>query len=314
MTCLIMQDDFSWGETRKIVGAGKDGHGDKEDAGLFDSSSIVMRRWIDFERDRRYRSGMQSRDSTYDVLYRSGSPQRSASPRNSIISSADTYLSGGGTSNQTGEPLFRQHSPSMPGGSLYTSDSDVGHLARHPTHLELPAPLATTSYDNEQHSLPRPPLPVYHPYEYDSEDERDAILSSSPQTDTPLSFSPPYPSSSSNNMSLRSDPYLTPTLPTQQAFRESHFSSPPPPVARPFAANSAQRSPRGVSLVDPGPVATNDGGSMRVAQRHSRVVSTGRTRQTSSDLSSLANNSNAPSPTASLPPGAAPSRFSSSHR
>ena len=52
-------DDFSWGDTRKTAGAvgGKKegGHGDEE--GEFDSSKIVMRRWVDFEQERRGRGG-----------------------------------------------------------------------------------------------------------------------------------------------------------------------------------------------------------------------------------------------------------------
>jgi chitin synthase len=43
-------DDFSWGETRKVEGA-DGGHDDGE--GLFDSSKIVMKRWHEWEKDRR---------------------------------------------------------------------------------------------------------------------------------------------------------------------------------------------------------------------------------------------------------------------
>jgi chitin synthase len=43
-------DDFSWGETRKVEGEGKEVHGGKE--GVFDSSQIEMRKWSEFERDR----------------------------------------------------------------------------------------------------------------------------------------------------------------------------------------------------------------------------------------------------------------------
>ncbi|ORE18571.1 chitin synthase [Rhizopus microsporus] len=46
-------DDFTWGETRKVQGEGKDNHGDKE--GEFDSSQITMKKWTEFERDRRMR-------------------------------------------------------------------------------------------------------------------------------------------------------------------------------------------------------------------------------------------------------------------
>lgn len=57
-------DDFSWGQTRKLDGDEKaEKHGDKE--GEFDSSHIVMKRWAEFERDRRWRSGQQSRDSVW---------------------------------------------------------------------------------------------------------------------------------------------------------------------------------------------------------------------------------------------------------
>lgn len=49
-------DDFSWGETRTVAGGDKGAHGDKE--GIFDSSSIVMKRWREWERERRaYTSG-----------------------------------------------------------------------------------------------------------------------------------------------------------------------------------------------------------------------------------------------------------------
>jgi chitin synthase len=50
-------DDFSWGDTRITLGekrgAGKSGHsGDGE----FDSSKITMKRWHDFEQERRLRA------------------------------------------------------------------------------------------------------------------------------------------------------------------------------------------------------------------------------------------------------------------
>ncbi|EEA23411.1 hypothetical protein EYB25_006150 [Talaromyces marneffei] len=45
-------DDFSWGDTRKTAGdTGKGGHGEAE--GEFDSSKITMKRWRDFEKERR---------------------------------------------------------------------------------------------------------------------------------------------------------------------------------------------------------------------------------------------------------------------
>ena len=55
-------DDFSWGDTRQTAGekkgAGKGGH---EGDGEFDSSKITMKRWGDFEQERRLRGGQQGR-------------------------------------------------------------------------------------------------------------------------------------------------------------------------------------------------------------------------------------------------------------
>ncbi|KAL4401855.1 Chitin synthase, class 3 [Malassezia pachydermatis] len=54
-------DDFSWGATRVVQGEKKgEHHGDAD--GEFDSSDMIMKRWIEFERERRWRSGMESRD------------------------------------------------------------------------------------------------------------------------------------------------------------------------------------------------------------------------------------------------------------
>ncbi|KAJ1729305.1 Chitin synthase, class 3 [Coemansia sp. Benny D160-2] len=45
-------DDFSWGQTRMVAGEGKDkGHGGGD--GEFDSSRIVMKRWCEFEAEKR---------------------------------------------------------------------------------------------------------------------------------------------------------------------------------------------------------------------------------------------------------------------
>lgn len=49
-------DDFSWGDTRKTTGE-KTKKAGIEYEGEFDSSKITMKRWAEFERDRRTRSG-----------------------------------------------------------------------------------------------------------------------------------------------------------------------------------------------------------------------------------------------------------------
>ncbi|KAJ3737246.1 chitin synthase-domain-containing protein [Lentinula guzmanii] len=48
-------DDFSWGQTRMVSGDKGGNHGDKE--GEFDSTHIVMKKWAECERERRWKSG-----------------------------------------------------------------------------------------------------------------------------------------------------------------------------------------------------------------------------------------------------------------
>ncbi|OZJ04508.1 hypothetical protein BZG36_02238 [Bifiguratus adelaidae] len=46
-------DDFTWGDTRKLASGKDTHHGDKE--GEFDSSKVIMKRWAEYERERRSR-------------------------------------------------------------------------------------------------------------------------------------------------------------------------------------------------------------------------------------------------------------------
>ena len=124
-------DDFSWGATRQIEGEkeGGDSHGDKE--GEFDPSHIIMRRWAEFERDRRYKTGSSSRDSLDDL---SRSP-RKQDYRRSVISNYDSI-----------ENLR----------NLPHSSASRGSLSGPPL-IELPTPLSTTSGGKDK-DVP-PPVP-----------------------------------------------------------------------------------------------------------------------------------------------------------
>jgi len=86
-------DDFSWGDTRRIEGEGKGGH---QEEGEFDSSQIVMKRWAEFERDRRRK---QLVTSTYEIPQamptgRGLSPSRPSSSREPSSMSTRAYDSG----------------------------------------------------------------------------------------------------------------------------------------------------------------------------------------------------------------------------
>ncbi|KAL8286481.1 hypothetical protein RQP46_004498 [Phenoliferia psychrophenolica] len=320
---FLHMDDFSWGQTRKIIGDDGAGHTDKD--GEFDSSHIVMKRWADFERERRYRSGSHSRDSTYDnLVQRSGSPQRAGSNRYSVISSAETYMSGPGAAASS-EALYRRGSPG-PGASA----SETGHHPagpRRPQQLELPAPLSSQGGHSGSSSNP------------DSEDASDASrqhlaqLTMSPQSSEPYPSYTDYESDEALNVTspnLIQSGFDAGTAPSRTYANRELVYSPEPPHARSESVSSRSSGPnanhrRGVSLIDAGPV--GEGGKpLRVVQRQRKSSQTGSTSAprsrnsvTPGELASLpaspptsdgyispSNPSRTTSPSASLPPGAAP--------
>lgn len=65
-------DDFSWGDTRKTAGE-KTKKAGIEYEGEFDSSKITMKRWAEFERDRRVRNNYWG--STENVVGGGSQPQ-----------------------------------------------------------------------------------------------------------------------------------------------------------------------------------------------------------------------------------------------
>ncbi|GAA6027796.1 hypothetical protein JCM8097_001722 [Rhodosporidiobolus ruineniae] len=327
---FLHMDDFSWGQTRKIEGeTGADAHGAKE--GVFDSSHITMKRWADWERDRRYRVGTHSRDSTYQDSspHRQGSPVRPASNRMSVVSSTDTYTASGTT-----------HSESYAGGPRTV-----------PAQLELPAPLAPQAGVSPASSMasmdpssqaPSPPPPAavrashdYPHYQPDEEDlEREAILHqhSPPLPQGQFYAEPdslgPSPSGSSSVSPISSVP--------PSSFASNNPFSNSAAIARPHPTSTQQQQqhkPRGVSLVDDGPVPSGSGQGMRIVQRSSRRSSAGpgmpsgststsaggghRSRASQqfapAEVSSSGSFSSSSGTHGSLPRGAAPPRHSGSY-
>ncbi|KAI9610224.1 hypothetical protein KEM48_002657 [Puccinia striiformis f. sp. tritici PST-130] len=84
-------DDFTWGETRKIEGAKETAHGDKE--GEFDSSNITMKRWAEFDRERRWKTEQSTVGTLTETAYRGGTPLAPPSGRYSLNSSMDNWSS-----------------------------------------------------------------------------------------------------------------------------------------------------------------------------------------------------------------------------
>ncbi|GAA5929034.1 chitin synthase CHS3 [Sporobolomyces koalae] len=283
---FLHMDDFSWGATRQVAGEvkGADAHGAKE--GTFDSSHITMKRWADWERERRYRNGTQSRDS--------GAYEAHRASRYSLNSS-ETYISGALGS----ETVLHRGSPSHS-----ESNGSLGNPPRYPVALEMPAPLASQSQIVSPASSSASLEPahvvdgVVKPYDesayprdtregYDTDGENERLFAS-PPIGSDGSFSPDQ----------------DPTAGLSPRGRESFASN------NPFAGAAPRRSSRGVSLRDDGPAP-----GARVVQRNSQ----GHRSRASNSFSP----SEVPSPVStstaafggvggSLPPGAAPPRHSMS--
>ncbi|KAI9318391.1 chitin synthase-domain-containing protein [Dichotomocladium elegans] len=83
-------DDFSWGDTRKVEGANNDaekqGHGDKE--GEFDAARVPMKKWSDFEKERRTAAiamGLHQQQQNSDMSTGSSSTLSSSSQHDLVL-------------------------------------------------------------------------------------------------------------------------------------------------------------------------------------------------------------------------------------
>jgi chitin synthase len=96
-------DDFSWGDTRKVEGAESDkkgGHADKD--GEFDSSVITMKKWSEYEKERRTKEAMErnmpiprfmpTRGSSIDVFRDSAFVKRSSKTGSAGSNDSDVPL------------------------------------------------------------------------------------------------------------------------------------------------------------------------------------------------------------------------------
>uniref|UniRef100_A0A0W0FKT0 chitin synthase n=1 Tax=Moniliophthora roreri TaxID=221103 RepID=A0A0W0FKT0_MONRR len=247
-------DDFSWGQTRKVAGDKGGNHGDKE--GEFDSSHIVMKRWAEFERERRWRSGTQSRD---DSLYY-------GNKRQSLVSTSDYHQnSNAGFDSSTVDsaafaprqrhdsnallmlpaPLAVNRGPMSSGSSIGprssedVSDNGSGHGSQ--SNLRL-----VPSFQSEEHGSPGPRYP-----------------SPGMQYDAPTARS----SQASGNPFYSQVPVTSPTS-YEDSFSAPYAISPGGDSDSEVASPNPYRG-RGVRLTDSGPVPGPDGRSTYLlAQLH----------------------------------------------
>ncbi|PPQ78041.1 hypothetical protein CVT25_015585 [Psilocybe cyanescens] len=279
-------DDFSWGETRKVLGDKGGDHGDKE--GEFDSSHIVMKRWAEFERDRRWKSGTQSRDSTYE--------KKTDSNRYSLASNSDLT-----------------HQPPAFDASTLDSANYSNPRPRHDSNalLMLPAPLAVSNRQlmSSASSVGMSRSSEDANYPPDNGSGSNLRLIPGPQTND--SYTTETSDSSSTNQRL-----LSPTSPFDPRFsRQGPSPQPPSDSQNPFRSQTtsptnydehtpfvpdyedpAGRGGRGIRLMDSGPVPGPDG-VRRVARPTGRRPTSQAPPQNRYSRSSTV---------FSLPPGAAP--------
>ncbi|KAF9069286.1 glycosyltransferase family 2 protein [Rhodocollybia butyracea] len=288
-------DDFSWGQTRMVSGdkAG-DSHGDKE--GEFDSTHIVMKKWAEFERERRWKSGTQSRDSNfYDTKNNRYSLTTDSDtfhpPSNNGFDSSTIESSTYATPRQRHDsnallmlpaPLAVNRQPMSSASSVAAPRSSEDHHSDNSsTNLRL-----VPSFQSSDHEL-TPPAPAPTPSRYSSPGGGPRSMSTESPQPRPASRNPP-PNDAFNPFATAS-PVSSSSEHTYTAEPEDMFYPGPSPVG---GGRAGGRTLSGVQLTDGGPVPGPDG-VRRVARPSGRRPPS----QNRYSRSSTAFN---------LPPGAAP--------
>jgi chitin synthase len=298
-------DDFSWGQTRKVQGEGADDHGDKQ--GEFDSSHIVMKKWAEFERERLWKKGMQSRDSAYinDKRYSMlrlppvhNADQILSGHRYSLVSNPEppafdsstmdssSYSNGPTRSRHDSNALLMLPAPLSANRQLMSSTPSVG-VARSSEDAYVSDPGSGSNH----RLIPSPQTPDHYSESFESTSTSTNatgrnLLSPSPHDNNmPRAYTQqrdraPSPSTNSNN------PFRSMT--TSPASNDEYYSR--QDVRASYGA--------GISLTDDGPVPGPDG-----VRRVNRP--TGR-RPTSQAQAPATNRYSRSSTVFSLPPGAAP--------
>lgn len=230
-------DDFSWGQTRIVTGDKKDFHGDKE--GEFDSSHIVMKRWAEFERERRWKSGTQSRDSMYDR--KTDNTNRYSIASSSDVNHDDSTLSGSGGHQQ--QQRKRHDSTGL---------------------LQLPVPLSSDqrtsmSRSSEEHysesnSSNQRLVPSPQSIDQYSDSYEATSMSSVPTYESPI------PTRAHNSASPTA-PFLGNPFYSSSPTSEEHpiYSPDSSEPSSPYRSSASAQAARGIQLTDSGPVPGPEG-------------------------------------------------------
>ncbi|KAI0814846.1 chitin synthase-domain-containing protein [Irpex lacteus] len=288
-------DDFSWGQTRQVAGDKAEGnHGDKE--GEFDSTHIVMKRWAEFERERRWKSGNQSRDSSYQD-FRNSSSKRYDN-RYSMVSTSDYHAPTQGYETSTHDSAYvgspRRNDPNQ----LLMLPAPLSVSRMTPTSASVStAALSRSSeeggYGSDIGSSHQRLIQGSQEGQYDDYDGSPGSSAYSPPPQVSPFEQPPRQSRQSTAGYYGMDPQVPHAYPQQQAYTPYTAEPEELPNVPQAAAGRAHSRTRGVSLADNGPV-PGPGGVRRVS------------RQPNKRPTSQAPPANRYSRNSSLPPGAAP--------
>ncbi|KAJ7261281.1 chitin synthase-domain-containing protein [Mycena haematopus] len=336
-------DDFSWGQTRMVEGGEGKGakggvEGDKE--GEFDSTHIVMKRWAEFERERRWKSGTTSREDEEDYAYNRNN-------RYSLASNSDQVHAPSAGVGDT--------STVETGSGSATASAAGGYASPRQRHdsaalLMLPQPLAvsrntTASVSSNgvssNSSVPRSRSSEEGGFGFEGNTSAHHLLPS-PQSAAPVDswgdaygapYESPLPQRPPREVYGRAsmdtgtppgsaNPFMTPRIsasasPVMYDEPEEAMSPVGSPGSRTFAGVGAGgggggAGGRGVRLTDGGPVPGPEGGVRRVARPSARrptsqapVGAGGQGPQQQQQQNRYSRGSSV-GPGFSLPPGAAP--------
>lgn len=159
-------DDFSWGDTRRVEGNEKDrGHGDKE--GVFDSSQVVMKKWSDYEKERRVKLAVERNLPIPRFVERPRSIDIYKDPV--LLLTPNSNKPGSAGSSDSEAPLATKEGTASPKQQpivhvpLQLTDPEEApnnHEVADSSLVSNPAPLPTSSSSS---SLPRPYIPRLPP-------------------------------------------------------------------------------------------------------------------------------------------------------
>jgi chitin synthase len=237
-------DDFSWGDTRKVEGSSDSdkkkealGHGDKD--GEFDSSKITMKKWSDYEKDRRTQLAIERNLPIPRFLERPRSAldifkDQQQQPR---LNHNNNRKPGSAGSDDSDTPLTytaANASPThaTPHGAAISHSGDISDLPLPRSHQFSPLPLIPSTKNDPDQSHLRAENTTIAMDTIDQPGKSDHSNAISPLSSPPLHPPPSEPPTEKSNSNLDSSVLITPSKlsqPQQQKWNSTSTWADPAP-------------------------------------------------------------------------------------